>query len=78
MIIDTLIDLAKKGRSINIIIDQHQDEVEEKRSELISKLLVFSDFKINMALRFGEGLMHNKFCIIDEQTVICGSANWTF
>lgn len=47
--------------------------------DTINQKLSFSDLeKFNGKLyRISEKLMHNKFCIIDSETVISGSYNWT-
>jgi len=44
----------------------------------VNKIDVFKSLYYNGAnIRLSTKLMHNKFCIIDEQTVISGSFNWT-
>lgn len=66
---DKLIEMKNKGVDIKIIVNN--DFVNEKYGIDLSP---FNSVKIR-----GErgGIMHNKFCVIDNQIVITGSFNWT-
>lgn len=63
---------AKRGVQVEVIIDRSQcDGVCRKVEQLLkeSSLLVHS--------HDGRNLMHHKFMIIDDTTLVQGSANWT-
>jgi phosphatidylserine/phosphatidylglycerophosphate/cardiolipin synthase-like enzyme len=63
---------AKRGVKVEVIIDRSQcDGVCRKVEQLLkdSSLLVHS--------HDGRNLMHHKFMIIDDTTLVQGSANWT-
>ncbi|WP_289024536.1 phospholipase D-like domain-containing protein [uncultured Salegentibacter sp.] len=60
--------LIKNNVNVEIII--YDDHVNQKE---LFKDLYYSKAKIFLSKK----LMHNKFCIIDNQTVINGSYNWT-
>ncbi|CAK61746.1 unnamed protein product (macronuclear) [Paramecium tetraurelia] len=77
-IIDILISLATQGCRVDIIMDQNSEEQEERKKITINKLLVMSGFKVNVSLIESKGLMHTKYCVIDNKITILGSANWTF
>lgn len=66
---DKLIEMKNKGVDIKIIVNN--DFVNGKYGIDLSP---FNSVKIR-----GErgGIMHNKFCVIDNQIVITGSFNWT-
>ena len=69
LIIQTLNDCANRGVLISIII--YDDKINNK--DLFRKL-----FNMNANIRLSRKLMHNKFCVIDDNIVINGSYNWTY
>ncbi|CAD8202003.1 unnamed protein product [Paramecium octaurelia] len=77
-IIDILITLATQGCRVDIIMDQNSEEQDERKKITINKLIVMSGFKVNVSLIESKGLMHTKYCVIDNKITILGSANWTF
>ncbi|CAD8200560.1 unnamed protein product [Paramecium pentaurelia] len=77
-IIDIIIQLATQGCRVDIIMDQNSEEFEERKQITINKLLVMSGFKVNVSLIESKGLMHTKYCVIDNKLTILGSANWTY
>ena len=68
-----LIDIQKKGITVELIITNHEFNRQSPNNyELINELGgIFSEIGND------EQLMHMKFCIIDYNIVISGSANWT-
>lgn len=58
-----LIMAAKRGVAVRVFFDG--ENVREDYS------------KANFLKKNGVGLMHNKFCVIDDEFVITGSYNWT-
>lgn len=60
--------LVKNGVSVSLII--YDDKINQK--DLFEELY-YNEAKIYLSKK----LMHNKFCIIDNTTVINGSYNWT-
>jgi len=66
-----LLKAKKSGVVIRIVLDKAQ----ETQASSMRKYLTQKGFE----LRFhnGPGLMHNKFAIIDGQTLLTGSFNWT-
>jgi phosphatidylserine/phosphatidylglycerophosphate/cardiolipin synthase-like enzyme len=68
-LINKLLEKQKQGLDIQIIIAD--DDINRKHSSN------FGDLKVFKRGRVYGGLMHNKFCVIDNQVVITGSYNWT-
>lgn len=69
-LVDKLIEKLQKGIDVRIAI--YDDGVNKKHGVDISSLP-------NKMIKRGQrgGLMHDKFCVIDNQIVITGSYNWT-
>lgn len=65
-----LIDKHKQGLDVKIAI--YDDGINKKHGVNISQLP-------HIMIKRGQrgGLMHNKFCVIDNQVVITGSYNWS-
>lgn len=61
--------LAKAGINVTIII--YEDRINKK--DLFEEL-----YNLNCKIYLSKKLMHNKFCIIDNDVVINGSYNWTY
>lgn len=67
----TLQDIANKGVRVELIFND--DLINKKNLSTSSKNIHFYPIKTKKYAT----LMHNKFCIIDENTVITGSYNWS-
>ncbi len=65
---DALLGALQRGVKISIII--YDDKINDKS---FFETLYYQGAKIGLAKK----LMHNKFCVIDRDTVINGSYNWT-
>lgn len=70
-ITDEIIAASKRGISIKIISD------DEKAYDKGSDVKRMSDIGIPTKVDGVRGHMHHKFCVIDKETVISGSYNWT-
>lgn len=68
-LISKLKKLAKAGVEVTIII--YDDKINNK--DLFEEL-----YNLNCKVYLSRKLMHNKFCIIDNNIVINGSYNWTY
>jgi phosphatidylserine/phosphatidylglycerophosphate/cardiolipin synthase-like enzyme len=66
-----LVAAAKRGVTVRVFLDG------ENAREYYSKADFLKKKGVLVKLQKGEGLMHNKFCIIDDKLVITGSYNWT-
>lgn len=69
---DTLIRLKNRGVEVEVILDRGMAEGASKKT--------FERLKengISVKTRKGDGLMHHKFMIIDDDIWVHGSANWT-
>lgn len=66
-----LVMAAKRGVIVRVFLDS------ENAHEYYSKANFLKKNGVLVKLEKGEGLMHNKFCIIDDELVISGSYNWT-
>lgn len=69
-----LLDLQKKGVNVEVIIANHESNHNSginysDLSDAGGEIIIMGD---------GEGIMHNKFCIIDYNIVCMGSYNWTY
>ena len=62
---------SKKGIQVKIITD------DDKINDIGSDIKEMSDTGIPIRVDGTRSLMHNKFCIVDQQTIITGSYNWT-
>lgn len=68
---EALVARANEGLKVEVV---YNDDFKNKSLSLISAESVkFYPIK----LRYYYGLMHNKFCVIDESVVITGSFNWS-
>ncbi len=65
---------AKRNVSVELIIND--DEINRKASHLLD-ILADNGVRIHF-FDPAMGLMHHKFCIIDERMLITGSYNWTY
>ena len=75
IIFDQLLLKAKNGCHIQIILSN--DEI-NKNSSIDFELLEKLNGKIYKIGNGNTELMHNKFCVIDYNTVITGSYNWSY
>lgn len=66
-----LITAAKRGVIVRVYLDG------DSAREYYSKANFLKKNGVLVKLEKGEGLMHNKFCIIDDEFIITGSYNWT-
>jgi hypothetical protein len=71
-----LLDKAENGIQVNLLISNDPNNFSSPES-LNFEELVAKKGKVNRLITESV-LMHNKFCIIDSNTVITGSYNWTF
>jgi hypothetical protein len=72
ILFNKLLELQDKGVSVEIIITKHEFNSQSRNNyKLIEQNGFFAE------IGNGDQLMHMKFCIIDYDTVISGSANWS-
>lgn len=70
-IAQALIRARDRNVNVKVCLDKEQLTYEYSKSR-------FLDNKgINVKLIGGSGIMHNKFCIIDDHITLTGSCNWT-
>ncbi|NMA44907.1 MAG: phospholipase D family protein [Candidatus Diapherotrites archaeon] len=70
-IADALILAHNRGVEVKVIFDYSQSKMDYSVDEKLS------DAGIEIKRSDGSGLMHNKFCIIDENVVMGGSFNYS-
>lgn len=70
-IAQVLVKAKDRGVDVKVCLDKEQPSYEYSKSEYLHNK------RINMRLIGGSGIMHHKFCVIDEHMVITGSYNWT-
>jgi phosphatidylserine/phosphatidylglycerophosphate/cardiolipin synthase-like enzyme len=68
---NALAQAVRRGVTVRVFLDGENAEEYYSKTDFLKKNGVF------VKLEKGEGLMHNKFCVIDTKTVITGSYNWT-
>lgn len=66
---DKLLEKQKTGVDVDIVI--YDDGVNKKHG------VDLSEFSYTAVKGSRGGIMHNKFCVIDNQTILTGSYNWT-
>jgi len=66
-----LIMAAKRGVAVRVFFDGENVREDYSKANFLKKNGVLVKFEN------GVGLMHNKFCVIDDEFVITGSYNWT-
>ena len=71
-IVQSLIDAHNRGVEVKIIIDAHHALQPYSKHELLRKA------GIKVKVENWAGKMHTKTVIIDSETIITGSANWTY
>ncbi len=70
-IAQALVRSQDRGVEVKICLDGEQPHYEYSKSGYLENK------GINVRLITGSGIMHNKFCIIDDRITITGSYNWT-
>ncbi len=75
--------VAKKGINIEIILDEHSSETKKDKSMIgyLAKYKNITMYQLKGKLSKSKkyyGKMHMKVAIIDNKTVIFGSANWSY
>jgi len=66
-----LVSAVRRGVKVRVFMDG------ESAKERYSKYDFLHKNGVPVKLESGEGLMHNKFCVIDNALVVSGSYNWT-
>ncbi|MBU3658693.1 MAG: DUF1669 domain-containing protein [Flavobacteriales bacterium] len=78
-IYNSILEVQKKGVYVYIIVANHEFN---KNSRINFKELLQNNGHVGYIGNFNNGskdkLMHNKFCVVDDSTIITGSYNWTF
>lgn len=70
-IAQALIDVSARGVDVRVCMDGSEPSYE------YSKGLYLENKNIPVKVITGKGIMHNKFCVIDDEVIITGSYNWT-
>lgn len=70
-IAQALIRARDRGVDVKVCMDGEQPAYEYSKSRFLE------NERINLKLISGSGIMHNKFCVIDDRITITGSYNWT-
>lgn len=72
-LIGKLEDLKNNGKLINLVVDNNTSNKMDELKRVSTKFYVTKIDKEN-----DKNMMHNKYCIIDNNTVIDGSYNWSY
>lgn len=70
-IAQALIRARDRGVDVKVCLDKEQPTYEYSKSRFLE------NEGINIKLIGGSGIMHNKFCIVDDRITLTGSYNWT-
>ncbi|MBM3254648.1 MAG: phospholipase D family protein, partial [Candidatus Omnitrophica bacterium] len=73
-IAQALVRAKQRGIDIRVCLNTPEQNSEYDK---YSKYIYLKNNSIPVKLIKGKGIMHNKFCIIDETIVLTGSYNWT-
>jgi len=71
-LLDILIEKAKQGLNIKVIVAENKDN-----EKLDFTALTKVGGKLTLANKKGYGMLHEKYCIIDNKRAFHGSYNWT-
>lgn len=74
-ILEVLIEQAKKGIYVEILI--LNDDYNRAKSKYLNKLTVYNSKVYLVDNNYDNGILHHKFCLIDNFVLITGSYNWT-
>lgn len=78
-IYNKLVEKQKQGVKVEVVIANHEFN---KKSRVDFKELLKYNGRVGYVGNINDGnddkLMHNKFCIIDNHTLITGSYNWSY
>ena len=69
---DALIAAAARGVAVRAVIDTWE------ANDAVVSSLQGTDVQVRRKAGFAGGIMHNKFAVIDGQSVLTGSFNWTY
>lgn len=67
-----LVDKQKSGVEVEVVVSDQKDNNKLPFGDLVSV-----GGKVRKVKNAGYGMMHQKFCIIDNETLVHGSYNWT-
>lgn len=70
-IAQAIIRAQERGVDVRVCLDDEQPHYEYSKSRFLE------NNNINVRYVGGSGIMHNKFCVIDDRITITGSYNWT-
>jgi phosphatidylserine/phosphatidylglycerophosphate/cardiolipin synthase-like enzyme len=74
-IVSALIDAKRRGLDVRAIVDRSQLESDQSDASAVARLL---SADIPVLVDTVPGLMHNKILIVDDETVVTGSFNYTW
>jgi phosphatidylserine/phosphatidylglycerophosphate/cardiolipin synthase-like enzyme len=63
----------QRGVKVRVVVDKTQAGLQAADDELLEQ----SGIVVKRISGMGGGLMHHKFAIIDDETILTGSYNWT-
>lgn len=69
---DALIDASSRGVKVRVVADTWA------ANDAIVSSLQGTEVQVRRHTGFGGGIMHHKFAVVDEETVLTGSFNWTY
>ena len=67
-----MIAAQKRGVHVTVVIDMHSGLGASAKA-----IQLLAQHQVNVLFSQGVQLLHHKFVWIDDQTLLCGSANWT-
>ncbi len=71
LLIEGIAQAAKRGVDVTLLLDKNASYSSKSALEALQKE------KVKILYGTGPQLLHHKFLYIDDQTLLCGSANWT-
>jgi phosphatidylserine/phosphatidylglycerophosphate/cardiolipin synthase-like enzyme len=74
-IVSALVDAKRRGLDVRVVVDRSQLESDQSEAYAVGRLL---SADIPVLVDTVPGLMHNKILIVDNETVVTGSFNYTW